>query len=518
MKKYPLILIIIVLVTASGCKKYLDVNEDPRTPQLTTAETILPHIQSYMGYAIGLDARYTGKYVQYWVSNAANDAIELHGSPFPGGNELWTMHYTKMGLAVDQMLFDAIANEKWYYAGVAKALRAWSWQICTDHFGEMVLKQAWEPDRYIFNYDPQQDIYQEVQKLCNESLDYFNKETAKNISASSDYMFKGNKALWVKFVYGILAINANHLSNKPSMYDPGKVVEYADKSFGPTELAAIQYNGVTGTGGATGSDAFVLGPKRGNITSLSYVQSSVIVNLLTGYQRGVNVTDPRIGNMLQKSPDGNYYGAVPTSGDANSAAGNVKRVPSVVGGYAAPWPGRYLFRDTLNGGGGTPSGFPIMTHFQMQFIKAEAAFRGGQKGTALAAYKNGIDRSMDYVSSLGTSTITPAQKTAFLTSGAVAQTEASLTLSDIMTQKYVALWGWGFEETWADMRRYHYDTNVYKGYVIPDPTRQSLNNVGKLAYRFRPQNTEYLYNFEALNKIDANKPDYHTYEMWFSQP
>ena len=73
-----------------------------------------------------------------------------------------------------------------------------------------------------------------------------------------------------------------------------------------------------------------------------------------------------------------------------------------------------------------------------------------------------------------------------------------------MTQKYVALWGWGFEETWADMRRYYYDTAVYKGYLYPDPSKISISNNGKLAYRFRPQNTEFLYNIDALNKLGAN--------------
>ena len=150
-----------------------------------------------------------------------------------------------------------------------------------------------------------------------------------------------------EIVYGILAINANHLSNKAT-YNPAKVIEYADKSITDNaDNARIQYNGITGTGGATGSDAFVLGPKRANITSLAYVQSTTILNMLTGYPRSVAVIDPRITNMLQKSPDGNYYGATPTSGDPNGAVGNTKRVPAVIGGYAAPWPGRFLFRDTI---------------------------------------------------------------------------------------------------------------------------------------------------------------------------
>jgi hypothetical protein len=507
MKKYTVLYISIIVFVTAGCRKYLDVNEDPRTPQQTTAETLLPHMQSYMGSAIGLDGRFTGKYVQYWVSNAANDAVEGHGSA--AGTDLWTMHYTKLGLAIDQMENDAVLNEKWYYAGVAKALRAWSWQICTDHFGEMILKQAWEADRYIFDYDSQEDIYKEVEKLCFEALDYFNKESAKPILASSDYIFKGNKDRWVKFVYGVLAINANHLSNK-SIYNPVKVIEYADKSLADNaDNARIQYNG-TVSGSATTSDAFVLGPKRANITSLSYVQSSVILNMLNGYHRGVSVVDPRITNMLQKSPDGNYYGAVPTNGDANNPAGNVKRVPAVIGGYAAPWPGRYLFRDTVM--------FPVMTYSQIQFIKAEAAFKNGQLGVAHIAYKNGIDKSIDFVSSLGPTAVTAIQKSTYLGSTAVAQTDAELSIKDIMCQKYIALWGWGFEETWADLRRYNYDTTIFKGYVIPEPSKLNSSNDGQLVQRYRPQNTEYLYNVQALESIGANRDNYHTDKMWFVKP
>jgi hypothetical protein len=508
MKKYSLLLLLITLVTASGCKKYLDVNEDPRTPQLTTGETLLPHIQSYMGFAIGLDGRYTGKYVQFWVNNAANDAVEAHGSPFPNGAEFWTMHYTKMGLALDQMLFDAQTNEKWYYAGISKALRAWSWQTCTDHFGEMILKQAWQPDRYIFDYDLQPDIYAEVVKNCNEALEYFGRESPKTIQASSDYMFKGDKNRWVKFVYGILAINEHRQSNK-STYNPQKVIDFVDKSLADNaDNARIQYNG-TVTGSATTSDAFVLGPKRGNITSLAYVQSSTIVTLMAGFPRDSGTIDPRRANMLQPSPDGNYYGAIATFGDPNATpTTNPKRIPAVIGGFAAPWPGKYLFRDTIM--------FPIMTYSQMQFIKAEAALKANKPADAFTAYRNGVDKSIDMVSSYGTA-ITAAQKSTFMASNVLAKTATDLTLSDIMLQKYVALWGWGFEETWADMRRHKYDTTIYKGYAIPDPSRLSINNGGKLAYRFRPQNTEYLYNIDALNKLGATQADYHTKEMWFSQ-
>ena len=93
-----------------------------------------------------------------------------------------------------------------------------------------------------------------------------------------------------------------------------------------------------------------------------------------------------------------------------------------------------------------------------------------------------------------------------------------------MLQKYIALWGWGFFETWVDLRRYHYldlDTEtglqVYKGFALP-ATLAPENN-GKPVYRVRPRyNSEYIWNIDELRRLGGLNADYHTYETWFSQP
>ena len=127
--------------------------------------------------------------------------------------------------------------------------------------------------------------------------------------------------------------------------------------------------------------------------------------------------------------------------------------------------------------------------------------------------------------------ITPAAKAAYLANTAVVPaTSAGLTLSHIMLQKYIALFGWGTHQTWTDMRKYHYNTDkdpstglqVYANLVTP-PTSPinyliSTNN-GKLVYRCRPRyNSEYLYNIPELTRLGALNQDYNTYECWFSKP
>jgi hypothetical protein len=174
-----------------------------------------------------------------------------------------------------------------------------------------------------------------------------------------------------------------------------------------------------------------------------------------------------------------------------------------------------LFKDNV--------GFPIMTYAEMQFIKAEAAFRSENPTLAYTAYLNGISASIDFVSGLGTA-ITTAQKTAYMTSAAVRQSAATLTLRDIMLQKYLALYGYGFVETWCDLRKYNYNVGDAKGNnpylgVFFFPSSFYPDNGGKPAQRYRPRyNSEYLWNVAALKVIGADLPDYHTYKMWFSQP
>jgi hypothetical protein len=71
-------------------------------------------------------------------------------------------------------------------------------------------------------------------------------------------------------------------------------------------------------------------------------------------------------------------------------------------------------------------------------------------------------------------------------------------------------------ETWVDMRKYSYNTTIYPTLAV---TALLSDNAGKLAYRVRPRyNSEYVWNFAAIEAIGADARDYHTKEMWFMQP
>ena len=250
--------------------------------------------------------------------------------------------------------------------------------------------------------------------------------------------------------------------------------------------------------------------------------------------------------MLSASADttngnGGYRGVNPGSGDPNSGsttgAAARRRVASLWGDstYGNPSSGafttnvgKYLFKDKVV--------HPVMTYAEIQFIKAEAAMKKGDKTTALEAYRNAVRGHMRAINRdvyplqnvvlYNTTKITDAEINYYMdVSGAIKTTEATLTLTDIMLQKYIALWGWGFVETWCDLRRYHYiadkdpqtGESVYKTFTFPSTF--STTNGGLAAQRFRPRfNSEYVWNIDELARIGALSNNYHTKPMWFSEP
>jgi hypothetical protein len=122
------------------------------------------------------------------------------------------------------------------------------------------------------------------------------------------------------------------------------------------------------------------------------------------------------------------------------------------------------------------------------------------------------------------SQITAAEKSAFLASPQIVPPVGSLTLTHIMSQKYIAQWAWGHNELWMDMRRYHYTDidpasgrQVYPGFT--PPTNLYGDNAGKVVQRIRPRfNSEYVWNRDALAEIDGLATDYHTKPLWITQP
>ena len=82
MKKEFLYLLLIFAMASTGCKKYLDVNDNPNGPPTADPALYLPSIQNNAALGIQFDARGLGPIVQNYVLNqtgATFSTFEQHG-------------------------------------------------------------------------------------------------------------------------------------------------------------------------------------------------------------------------------------------------------------------------------------------------------------------------------------------------------------------------------------------------------------------------------------------------------
>jgi len=514
-----------MMMVPAGCSDYLDVNTNPNAPETVAANLYLPPMLHWMVTAPIFDGRFIGRYTQMWTlpstTSTPNTWDRMGYDPSSdNGAEQWRDVYWSLGQNLVDMTNLSRAEERWDLLGVAQILKAWGWLVLTDMHGEIIVKEAIDASRFAFDYDTQEYAYQASLALLDSAITNLGRTdgaVSQTYMARGDKIYGGDRTKWLKFAWGLKAIALNHYSNKPSLYKPADVIAAVDKSFvSNADDALLQYVATNN------DDTNFWGRTRNNITN--YRQTEFVVGLMNGTNFGNGTVDPRMTRMLSPAPDGQYRGL--NINLQNGGAFTAQQTPNNFFGYAGTGglqqPARYFFDDK--------SRIPNMTYAELQFVKAEAAFRAGDKVTALAAYKNGIGAHIDFVNARNSENnqtptqITAAEKAAFLADPNIVPAAGSLTLTHIMVQKYIALWGWGFNEAWMDMRRFHYfdidpatGKQVYPGFAAP--TNLYPDNNGKIVWRIRPRfNSEYVWNREALDVIGGLATDYHTNPTWIINP
>jgi hypothetical protein len=530
----------------TSCSKKIDeAYQNPNADVRVPPEELLPQIISamagnYAGHGTMWDIRYIGAYVQNWqyVNTLSNfDRMGFNNGVGDVAQSTWRMHYYDIGQNNQRMMQWAAEEQKWDYVGVGKAIEAWSWMVLTDYYGEVILKEAFNTSLVTFSYDTQEEVYEYVKQLSHEALQNLNRTDGRssqaNLAKGDAYFYNGDANKWKKFANGLLARVHHRYANK-STYKPDSVIHYANLAITEhTDNAMVRFAATN-----IGATNNFYGPFRNNLVGVANTnptairQGAYIANLMSGRNSAFfDVEDPRAIYMLRLNENGTFVGVQPNRGQA--AIDSMNRPENFWGASqrsgvnnAAGTNPRYIFRNDAP--------FPIMTASEIHFLKAEAAFKKNDKATALVAYREGIRQNFNMLMSPDFNVnipagmmLTAATRDAFVNDPDVVPTNANdLTLSMIMLQKYIAMFGHGVLETWVDMRRYRYvgpdpsgSGQVYADFQVPTGTDLFQENNGKLVYRYYPRfNSEYVWNINELQRIGATALDYHTKETWFVLP
>ena len=122
---------------------------------------------------------------------------------------IWAMHYYGLGQNLNKMIDWGIEEKKWDYVGVGHAIRAWSWLVTTEMYGEIIMTEAFNTSQLVFNYNTQEQVYDTVRIIARMALDYLNKTgdgvNQANLAKGDAYFYQGDVNKWKKFTYAVLA-------------------------------------------------------------------------------------------------------------------------------------------------------------------------------------------------------------------------------------------------------------------------------------------------------------------------
>lgn len=460
MKKVFIFLALPLLFMAESCSKFVDgKGESPNNPGASTAPLLLSAAE------LGLYSTYTGTLARtsailtQQCGGTYSQMLEIDQYYLIASSN--TNDWNNLYNNIIQPATDLIQNyghRDTLHTGVARILKAMAFGIATDTWGDVPARQAGMGNMYgdgngnlTPEFNTQEDVLNYIQELLDSSIATLQTTEGENLHdlSTNDIIFGGDVDKWINTAYILKARYANRLSKKDGAASATKALEYLAKA---SDMGDAMATYGTKTSEINQWYAF-------NVARDGYLKAGAfMVDLLKANN------DPRLPFYVDKDADGEYVGAAPS--DENTDASNVG---SYIASIAAP--------------------MPLVTYTEALFIAAEANLRLGNTAEAATAYNAAVIRGV-------TNVIKGAPSADFVLAYASA-TAATITLEQIMTQKY--LYSFGQIEAWSDWRRTNFPTLT--------PNENNVQNKDAIPRRLPTVQDEVLYNKEhVVNVTDIFEP------------
>lgn len=470
-----------------GCEDFLDVNQSVDNDESTTPNYMLPAVLGNMAYTVYEQGEITAYINQYvtteFGTNAVKDRWDYRNILRLG---VWRKNYFDVAGNANKMILFAEKENAQNYIGVGKIMKAFSFLMATDVFGEMPVYNAFTG---VYNpvYDTQADVYSEVDRWLTEGLDALNKVTPSNrlMTSSEDHIYHGNIDHWKSFAWAVRARMLLRTANFQNGY--AGVLDAIDNARLSWKEPLYAFK----SDAATDWERNPWGPSRAR-PQWDMVENALNSSVSTAFfMQAMTMSgspDPRLYKLVSPGKNGKYTGARASEG----------RGATPIEDFAILFHGYWTKDD---------SPIVFITHEELFFIEAEAAFYQPNKQRAYNAYLNGISANFQRLG------LQP-ELAAYLQSAAVAQSADQLQISHIMMQKYIALYLQ--PETWADMRRHKNSNQAYPGLQYPERIIEELDGGWLQRLPYDPQ-TEYIYNPKEIERLGAREVKWVVKPVWWAE-
>lgn len=502
MKKIVNILLgTLTAISVVSCNK-LDINYNPVQPVTVPSNQRLPAIQANLAYSLYSQARFASYHSYYVTTRTGNSNAQTDTWNYNTINRMgaWRWHYFDVGsnaVGPAGMLVRALEDGDNNYVGVGKIIYALSTLSATDVFGEMPVEEAYSGS---FNplYDSQEKIYQNVERLLDEGIKELQNVSpqARSMNAIADLVYQGNYNKWIALAEGVRARMKLRTANFTDGYQA--LLTTVNKALAGFDDALFVYPKTSTSnweknlwGETRANPEWQFADIRNDL--LNSLPTDVLMKALT-VDAANSTFDPRLYKLTTPGANKKYLGAKMSEGlrDVGLPSGTVYQ------DFANLYNG-YWTADS--------SAYPYMIKEELYFIKAEALYFLNDKAGALDAYKQGVETNLKRLGVDGGQIIN------FLGSQKIVQDAEKLNISDIMMQKWVALYLQA--ESWVDMRRYGYSKTAYPDLYYPKYALAEWGGRYIQRFVYDPQ-TEYIYNPKEIARLGANARDWVFTPLWWA--
>ncbi len=444
-----------LLLGATSCRKYLDVNTNPNVTFNVQPNLLLPAAELAIGSAVGVDMDINGSiWVQHWTQSTSASQYKYLEQYQPTANKydrVWSLFYSQALVDLQRMDSLAVQRNLNQYRAISKLLSAYSYQIITDAWGDVPFSQALkgQPEQGNITspaFDRQADIYDGLVRLVDDGLALINTSDPSH-PTTDDVIYGGDMSKWRSFGKTLRLKLFMRLSEvapgkaqagvAATMALPGSFIEYGGD-------ANINYYSTAGNQNPLYLETKFLGQNQ--------VASSTSVDSL----RSNN--DPRLTKF--------YAPPTATVTAINGQRQGISVLPAATAAAVA-YPAPITGAVTTTAGATAP--VKLITSYESKLLQAEAVARGWMAGNDSALFAAAVNYNF---LAYGVDTASAAAKT-YLTSSYWGRypvgAGTALKVRHIITQKWFSMNGNQGFEAWTEWRRTGYPNFLV---LSASPSRQ----------------------------------------------
>jgi hypothetical protein len=473
------VLVLTGILTLTGCKKFLDVNENPNNPSTATPVLLLPTVEAAIGQLVGNNYQIYGNiWAQYWTQSTSASqyrSLEQYNVTNTAFDRPWLITY-RNALQNAQTIINSTALHNERIKGIAYILKAYTYQLTTDAYGDIPLSEAVNESQFGSpKFDPQALVYDSIFNYIDRGLEFIGTADAAD-PGEQDMVFRGDVNLWRAFA-NTLKLRAYLRLSKvdPSRAQAGVAELFSSNVKFLTQDARIAYS-------TTGGNE---NPLYNEMVGLGRTQNLVASETIVG--QFLRNNDPRLTVLYDPLPDTTLQVdtvAYIPQGSYRANSGKDASPPSaLVGGNAV---------DPAS----ATSPVIFISASESYFLQAEAVARGWASTSVglTNLFNSGITASFKACG------IEDAAEN-YIATAPDAKLPGSVegNIRMIITQKYYAMCGFQGFEAWTEWRRTDYPTFLVR-------SAASIIGAGRMPLRMLYPNAEVTTNLNYPGTVPVYEP------------